>query len=71
MSEEEKPATDRRDLSPASSQTLRDQDNTSRDWFQQICHAMGNLPQFKVRGKFLTGAALNWAIALVAGSGYV
>lgn len=32
---------------------------------------MGNLPQFKVRGKLLSGAALNWAIALVAGSGYI
>lgn len=33
--------------------------------------ALGNLPQFKFRGKLLSGAALNWAIALVAGSGYI
>lgn len=70
MSQEEKPTTERRDLSPASSQTLQNRDDASRNWFQQICHTMGDLPQYKVRGKLLSGAALNWAIALVAGSGY-
>lgn len=71
MAEAEKPTTEHRDPSPASSQTLQDEDGTSQNWFVRTCGAMGNLPQFKVGGKLLSGAVLNWAIALVAGSGYI
>lgn len=71
MSENEKTNSEHRDVSPSSSQTLRDNDDMSPSWFMRAYSALGNLPQFKFRGKLLSGAALNWAIALVAGSGYI
>ncbi|CRK23746.1 Sugar transporter STL1 like protein [Verticillium longisporum] len=46
-------------------------DNTPKSGFRRFCSKMGDLPQWKVNGKLLRGAALNWGIGIIASCGFL
>ncbi|KAM0646055.1 hypothetical protein D7B24_002179 [Verticillium nonalfalfae] len=46
-------------------------DSTPKSGFGRFCSKMGDLPQWKVNGKLLRGAALNWGIGVIASCGFL
>ncbi|EEY20463.1 sugar transporter STL1 [Verticillium alfalfae VaMs.102] len=46
-------------------------DSTPKSGFSRFCSKMGDLPQWKVNGKLLRGAALNWGIGVIASCGFL
>ncbi|KAM9875222.1 hypothetical protein VDGL01_10711 [Verticillium dahliae] len=46
-------------------------DSAPKSGFSRFCSKMGDLPQWKVNGKLLRGAALNWGIGVIASCGFL
>ncbi|CRK43607.1 hypothetical protein BN1723_016227 [Verticillium longisporum] len=46
-------------------------DSAPKSGFSRFCSKMGDLPQCKVNGKLLRGAALNWGIGVIASCGFL
>jgi len=70
MSLDEKRETTNRDEIDSSSHDTK-YNNGSKNWFFRMWARMGNLPEFKVGGRFLQGKQLNNAIALIASTGFL
>ncbi|KAL2758817.1 hypothetical protein ACRALDRAFT_1048467 [Sodiomyces alcalophilus JCM 7366] len=51
--------------------TARAEDGPSKNPILRWCSKLGNLPEWKVGGQHLRGAALNWSIGVIASCGFL